>query len=201
MNKGWSFQIIVAPSGADYRSIQQGVNAANVGDTILIKSGIYNEMVSFPKSGSENNYITLLGEAGAIIDGSDDNGVGITISSINYIKVIGFEVRNFKGNRVPMGVSVTGSSSNIELRNNKVHHIENANGNAHGIAIYGTDITAISNIVVDGNEIRDCKLGQSEALVLNGNVTNFIVSNNIVHDNDNIGIDFIGFERQGPERL
>ncbi len=56
----------------------------------------------------------------------------------------------------------------------------------------------MSNILVDGNEIRNCLLGQSESLVLNGNVTNFIVSNNIVHDNDNIGIDFIGFEGTGP---
>jgi hypothetical protein len=35
-------------------------------------------------------------------------------------------------------------------------------------------------------------------MVLNGNVTNFAVSNNVVHDNDNIGIDFIGFEGNGP---
>jgi len=201
VNKGWSSQIIVAPSGANYTSIQQGVNAAHAGDTILVKAGIYNEMVSFPKSGSENNYIILLGEAGAIIDGSEDGIVGITISNRDYVKVIGMEVQNFKitGRGVPIGISVRGSGSYIELRNNKVHHIENANGNAHGIAIYGKEITPISNIIVDGNEIRNCKLGQSESLVLNGNVTDFIVSNNIVHDNDNIGIDFIGFERQGPK--
>ena len=36
-------------------------------------------------------------------------------------------------------------------------------------------------------------------MVLNGNVEFFTVSNNIVHDNDNIGIDFIGFEGENPD--
>lgn len=44
----------------------------------------------------------------------------------------------------------------------------------------------------------NCKLGQSEALVLNGNVDGFKVTNNTVHDNDNIGIDFIGYEGTAP---
>ena len=35
-------------------------------------------------------------------------------------------------------------------------------------------------------------------MVLNGNVEFFTVSNNIVHDNDNIGIDFIGYEGENP---
>ncbi len=142
-----------------------------------------------------------MGETGAIIDGTGKKGkVGITISSKNYIRVIGLEIQNFKGsgNSTPMGIYVTGSSSNLEILNNKVHNIDNDNGNAHGIAFYGRSSTPISNIVVEGNEIFNCKLGSSESLVLNGNVTNFIVSNNIIHDNDNIGIDFIGFEGTGP---
>jgi parallel beta-helix repeat protein len=192
-------KIIIAPSGSGYTSIQQGLNDANAGDTVLVKAGTYYESVSFVKSGSENGYIILLAEKGAVIDGSKNGLSGITIENLSYIKVIGFEIQNFKGTHVPIGISVKGSGSNIELRNNKVHHIENATGNAHGIAVYGTSEIPLTNIVVDGNEIRNCKLGQSESLVLNGNVTHFIVSNNIIHDNDNIGIDFIGFERRAPK--
>ena len=33
---------------------------------------------------------------------------------------------------------------------------------------------------------------------VDGNVTYFLISNNVVHDNDNIGIDAIGFEGVGP---
>ena len=190
--------IVVAPGGP-FASIQAGVNAANAGDTILVKAATYNEAVSFPRSGSlMAGYITLLGETGAVLDGTGRGQLGIYIASRNYIRVIGLEIQNFKGAGTPIGISVTGSSSNLEIRNNEVHNIENLNGNAHGIAFYGTSATAISNILVDGNEIRNCLLGQSESLVLNGNVTNFTVSNNLVHDNDNIGIDFIGFEGVGP---
>jgi len=194
-------KIIVAPSGGNYTSVQAGVNAANPDDTVLVKAGTYNEAVAFTNSGSAaNGYITLLGETGAIIDGTGKGQNGIYISGKNYIKVIGMEVQNFTGtgNTTPIGISIDGSSSYLEIRNNKVHNIENDNGNAHGIAFYGTSASPISNIIVDGNEIRNCLLGQSESMVLNGNVTNFTVSNNIVHDNDNIGIDFIGFEGTAP---
>ncbi|MBC7487169.1 MAG: hypothetical protein H7282_10505 [Cytophagaceae bacterium] len=197
--KSIALTIIVAPVGAAYATIQAGVNAANAGDTVLVRAGTYNEAVSFPRSGSlALSYITLLAEAGAILDGTGKGQLGVYINSKNYIRVIGLEVQNFKGTGTPIGISVRGSSSNVQILNNKVHNIENANDNAHGIAFYGTSAMPMTNILVDGNEVRNCLLGQSESLVLNGNVNGFIVSNNIVHDNDNIGIDFIGFEGIGP---
>jgi hypothetical protein len=197
-SNAFSSTLIVAKSGGSYNTIQAAVTAANAGDTVLVQAGTYNEAVSFGKSGNATGYITLKGEAGAIIDGTGKGELGIAVVNRNYIKVMGLEVQNFTGTGTPIGISIEGSSSNLELRNNKVHNIENANGNAHGIAFYGTSATPISAVIVDGNEIYNCKLGQSESMVLNGNVTNFTVSNNVVHDNDNIGIDFIGFEGNGP---
>ena len=47
--------------------------------------------------------------------------------------------------------------------------------------------------IVD-SELYDLSLGSSEALVLNGNVKDFLVEGNQVHDTNNIGIDVIGFE-------
>jgi hypothetical protein len=195
----YSAKLIVAKSGGAYASIQAGVTAAQAGDTVLVNAGTYNESVTFGKSGSQAaGYITLLAQPGAILDGTGRGEQGITIRNTNYIKVIGMEIRNFTGSGTPIGISIEGSSSFLEIRNNVVHHIENANGNAHGIAFYGTAATPISSSIVDGNEIRNCRLGQSESMVFNGNVTDFTVSGNSVHDNDNIGIDFIGFEGTGP---
>ena len=192
-------EIIVAPLGGDFATVAAGVGAAQAGDRVTVRAGIYNEAVTFGRSGSAAaGFITLQGDLGAILDGTGKSGAGITILNKNYIKVIGMTVRNFRSGNTPIGISVEGSSSSIELRNNLVHNIENPTGNAHGIAFYGTAATAMTGIVVDGNEIRNCRLGQSEALVLNGNVNGFSVARNIVHDNDNIGIDFIGFEGTGP---
>jgi len=192
-------EIIVAPLGGDFATVAAGVGAAQAGDRVTVRAGIYNEAVTFGRSGSAAaGFITLQGDLGAILDGTGKSGAGITILNKNYIRVIGMTVRNFRSGNTPIGISVEGSSSSIELRNNLVHNIENPTGNAHGIAFYGTAATPMTGIVVEGNEIRNCRLGQSEALVLNGNVNGFSVARNIVHDNDNIGIDFIGFEGTGP---
>lgn len=198
-NRLFAHTIIVDSFGENYTTVQAGVNAATPGDTVLVKPGIYNESVVFSKSGSSaGGYITLIGENGAILDGTGKGEVGISISDKNYIRVIGMEIQNFTGSNTPIGISVEGSSNHLEIRRNKVHNIDNDNGNAHGIAFYGTESTPISDVVVDSNEIYNCKLGSSESMVFNGNVTNFMVSNNLIHDNDNIGIDFIGFEGTAP---
>lgn len=191
--------ILVAKTGATFATIQAGVSSALPNDTIIVSAGTYNEAVAFSKSGSAiAGYITLLASPGAIIDGAGKNAPGILIASQNYIRVIGFEIQNFKGTNTPIGISVEGNSNHLEIIQNVIHHIESPKGNAHGIAVYGTEATPISNILINKNEIKNCQLGQSESLVLNGNVTDFIVSNNYIHHNDNIGIDFIGFEGNGP---
>jgi hypothetical protein len=52
--------------------------------------------------------------------------------------------------------------------------------------------------VIDHNEVANLKLGLSEAVSVNGNVDTFQVTNNKVHDNNNIGIVMIGFEGISP---
>ena len=191
----------------DHLTIQAAVNAATPGDTIEVSTGVYNERVSFPASGSAGNPIVLRAGAGQspVIDGTGISVGGLDglvyIEDQSYLQVIGFEIRNYFGSGssdFPAGIWVRGELRNIELRDNVVHDIENAgcgNCGAHGIAVYGTSGgSPISNVVIDGNTVRDCILGWSEAVVLNGNVENFTVSNNVVHDNNNIGIDMIGFE-------
>jgi hypothetical protein len=52
--------------------------------------------------------------------------------------------------------------------------------------------------VISGNEVYNLKTGSSESLNVDGNVAYFKITNNLVHDNDNIGIDAIGYEGVGP---
>ncbi len=196
---------------APWRHIQYALNRVGAGSTVKVLTGVYNEQVTFPRSGTRGKYITLQNYSGQspVIDGtglaiSGEMGL-VNLVDRQYIKLIGFEVRNLKAGGVPsafpQGISVRGNGAFIEIRNNKVHDIENSckRCGAHGIAVYGRDPNAsIHDLLIDGNEVYNGKFGWSESLVLNGNVEFFTVSNNIVHDNDNIGIDFIGFEGENP---
>ncbi|MGA1987182.1 MAG: right-handed parallel beta-helix repeat-containing protein, partial [Candidatus Sulfotelmatobacter sp.] len=101
----------------------------------------------------------------------------------------------------PAGIWVTGAGTGVQLLNNLVHNITTTsekNGNTFGIAVYGTSSTPITNLTISGNQVYDLKTGESESVNVDGNVTYFSITNNIVHDNDNIGIDAIGFEGVGP---
>ena len=201
-----------------WATIQKAANELVSGDTVFIRGGIYYEKVTLNVSGSENEgYINFLNYENEtpILDGTeivvpeDYNGMFLIVDQ-NYIKIEGFEIRNYRTSipdNIPVGINIRGASHHIQLRNNHIHNIEtNASvdnnlmgADAHGIAVYGTSSNPINNIIIDGNELHNLKLGSSEGLVLNGNVTVFTVSNNIIHDCDNIAIDFIGFEDTSPD--
>jgi len=125
-----------------------------------------------------------------------------------YIIIQGFELRNYitsNQNATPAGIYVEGASHDIQILNNTVHAIQNnyngAAADAFGIAFYGTGSSvssAITNVLVSGNNIYQLKTGSSETMTFNGNVSGIQVLNNTVHDTNNIGIDFIGFEGTCP---
>ena len=197
---------------APWRHIQYAMDRVGAGSTVYVLNGEYNEFVTFRNSGSAGGgYLTLQNYPGhaPVIDAtglpiSGEIGL-VNIVDRQYVRLIGFEVRNLKAGGVPsafpQGISVRGNGAFIEIRNNRVHDVENScrRCGAHGIAVYGRDPNAsIHDLIIDGNEVYNGKFGWSESLVLNGNVEKFTVSNNSVHDNDNIGIDFIGFEGENP---
>ena len=204
---------------APWRTIQHAADTARAGSTVNVEAGIYDELVSINVSGNASDgFITFKSDADAtaILDAghltpSGRQGV-LTIHNQSYVRIEGFEIRNFRTAEhrlAPLGISVMGSGSHIELLNNNVHHIEQTfegrdapgrGGNGFGIAVYGTDAKApITDLIIDGNEVHHLKTGSSESLVVNGNVTNFRITHNVVHDNNNIGIDVIGFERTAPD--
>ena len=212
----------VAPGGDDenpgsleepWATIQYAAESLLPGETVFIREGIYNELVSMDVSGSESGgYITFRNYPGEqpVLDGTglfDPYGVnGIYIEDKSYLIIQGFEIRNYKSSvrdNVPIGIQIEGASHHIQIENNYIHHIETnaqvdpslSGANAHGLAVYGSDENQpIQHLIIEGNELANLKLGSSEALVLNGNVEFFTVTNNLVHDTDNIGMDFIGFE-------
>jgi len=203
---------------APWRTIQHAADTARAGSTVHVRGGVYEELVSINASGNASDgFITFKSYPGetAVLDAGHFTPAGrqgiLTIHNQSYVRIVGLEIRNFhtaEHRLSPLGISVIGAGSHIELLKNNVHHIEQTfegrdapgrGGNGFGIAVYGTDAkTPITDLVIDGNEVHHLKTGSSESLVVNGNVTNFRITHNVVHDNNNIGIDVIGFERTAP---
>jgi Right handed beta helix region/Protein of unknown function (DUF1565) len=214
----------VATNGSDsnpgtlskpWRTIQHAANTVSAGDTVYVRGGVYNEFVTMKTSGSESaGFITFSSYPGelATLDGT---GLSIphgqwglfSIPSQSFIVINGFEIRNYKTDKlseVPLGIWIFGAGTNLQMVNNHIHNIETnaktnpkqCGSNAFGITVYGTKAPAsINALVISGDTLDHMKTGCSETLSVDGNVEKFVISNNLVHDNDNIGIDAIGFER------
>ncbi|HEY1708671.1 MAG TPA: right-handed parallel beta-helix repeat-containing protein [Rhizomicrobium sp.] len=214
----------VAPNGSDtaagslsapWKTIQHAATVAVAGDTVRVRQGVYNEHVAFRTSGNTaQGYITFENYPGetATVDGTGltipNQQFGLfTFANVSYVVAEGFEVRNYTTasiDEVPIGIFVTGAGSSVQLIDNKVHDITTTAAttpnacasNAFGITIYGTQTAAaIDGLAISGNEVSHLKTGCSETLSVDGNVTNFAIVDNSVHDDDNIAIGAIGFEK------
>lgn len=210
----------VGPSGNDtgggtlaapWKTLQKAANTAKAGDLVLVRKGAYSERVDVKGSGTAALPIVFRaypGETPVIDLSSVPVTSGFTaafaIRSKNYVVVDGFEICHYATNvsgTTIAGIMVTGTSTGVSLLNNKIHHIQQNNttlfdygANAHGIVVYGTSNTPLKGIVIQGNTLRDLRLGASEAVSLNGNVTHFTVIGNTIYNCNNIGIDAIGYE-------
>ena len=207
-----------------WRTIQKAANSVLAGDTVFIRgnAGVYSERVTISgRDGTAVSPITFQtypGDAMAVID---QTGVTppaslsalLSIQNSDFVFLRNIELRNYKTagtnaqqkTQIPAGIYIGGDSSGVQVRGCRVHDIwqscttlNDFGANAFGIVAYGASPTAIDGLVLDGNEVFNLRTGASESVVLNGNVTNFAVTNNSVHDCNNIGIDFIGFEGTNP---
>ncbi len=216
----------VSPTGSDsnpgtiaapWLTIQHAASTVAAGSTVYVAAGTYVESINVTVSGTASAPITFIGEAGAIVSGS-----GLTPSTsqtqglwnigsatpagidVSYVTIQGFTIENYttsNANACPAGIWISGASNGIQILNNTITNITTTSekdGNAFGISAYGTETSAINGLVISGNTVYGLKTGNSETVNVDGNVTNFTITNNIIHDNDNIGIDAIGGEGVGP---
>ncbi|WP_246369739.1 right-handed parallel beta-helix repeat-containing protein [Saccharibacillus deserti] len=205
-----------------WKTVQRAADAAmKTGGTVYLRGGVYRQRLKLagnPGAAGSAARLTVASYPSetAVLDGRslpvDGMDSLIELDSASRVTIRGLELRNYKTaarGSVPIGIRVHGAGESVSLLDNKVHDIGNTASpegggligrDAHGIAVYGTEAPdSISGLTVSGNEVYGLTLGSSEALVLNGNVEKFVVANNHIHDNDNIGIDAIGFEGTSPD--
>ena len=181
---------------APWLTITEAVKKLKPGDTLNMTPGVYYENVMMTTiSGTAETPIHIKGMGEAIING---NGGGTAFSIINCENII---IQGLTVTNANYGIDIrstpergTASLKNIIVKNNIVHGINGPKG-GHGISVYGENPAApITGLIIEENQVHNNKLYWSEALVVNGNIDGFIIRGNIVWNNDNIGIDIIGFE-------
>jgi hypothetical protein len=210
--------VVVAPSGHDratgtvrhpLATLAAAVRRLPHGGTVLLRGGRYGQRVTLGPTAHDLT-IRPYGHEHPILDGTDltapaGRSAMVAINGSRSVTVQGLDIRGYDTvslDAVPIGIYVHGAARGIHLRRNHVHSMGNYNGtlgsydlNAHGIAVYGDSAAqAIRGLVIDGNEVDHLALGASESVVVNGNVDGWRISHNDIHDNNNIGIDAIGYE-------
>jgi hypothetical protein len=198
---------VVATTGSDanpgslaspFATIQHALNVATKpGDVVQVRDGTYHESIAFPASGSRLGSIALTAFPGEhpILDGTGVVGQNmVTLKNVSFVKLSGFEIENLTGVNNGSAIRVTGYGSNIEIRNNVIHDIRGTN--AMGITVFGNSVAkSIAYVVIDNNEIYNAEPAPNEALALDGNITQFQVTGNRVHDVNGVGIDLVGGDR------
>ncbi|MFZ3167642.1 MAG: NosD domain-containing protein [Candidatus Methanoperedens sp.] len=158
--------------GADYMRIQDAIDNASAGDTILVYSGTYYENVNVSKK------LTLLGIGKPVVDA---RGIGSAVTlSMDGTTLDGFNVRNGSLNtKLVAGIFVI--SNNNMIKNNNVLN------NAYGIALWNSSYNKVEdNIANDNAKLREIVDGPppSAGVIVFG-------SHNIIRNN-NASNNFIG---------
>lgn len=175
-------------------TISDALAAAKPGMTISVHTGTYEPFeVNTKCSGTEKEPVTICAAEGEkpVIQGKKD--IGIHLINVDNIVLSGLEVTGGTHGIYYESTPDQGENAleNITIQNCIVHDI---NG-THGICVYAAnDKAPVKNITMENCEVFDCRCDSSESTVFNGNIDGFTIRNNKIHDNDNIGIDMIGFE-------
>lgn len=217
-------EVQIRPTGdarRDAQQIQDAITAAATRRervTIAVSPGIYKGNIVFPP-GAQNIHLKGLEVNGqrptfdmAGMGTGDGRRAVFTLKDNRGITIEGFDICNYRSQNVdnpPAGIIVSGSSKDINVRNNKIHHLGwDSSGRAdrtgsQPILVLGTgtgEDTAITNININNNFLNEINLGQHEGIAVNGNVNGFSVSINRLTNLTNIGIDVIGGEGTSRNR-
>ena len=178
---------------APYATVSAAAEAAP-GSVILIHAGDYGPVVLGTECSGSEEMPTIIRPAeneAAVIHAEDGNGISVVNAC--HISVEGLDIEGGTHGIVYESTREAGAQplTDISIRNCTVHGVRGV----HGICVYArNDLAPVRNLTIEGCEVYDCECGSSESVVLNGNVDGFLITGNRIHDNNNIGIDMIGFE-------
>ncbi len=168
--------------------------AAAPGSTIVVHEGDYGPILLGSEcSGTETAPTVIRPAESERVVIHAEGGTGIYLANVCHISIEGLETEGGTHGIEYESTREAGEQPlrDINIRDCVVHGVRGV----HGICVYArNDLAPVEDLTIEGCEVYDCECGSSESMVLNGNVDGFLIADNVVHDNDNIGIDMIGFE-------
>lgn len=191
------------------KTIQKALDKTTegAGATIYVAGGTYKERLIWRHSGaSAAEPITLTNYAGGtvIVDGvgatNDSQNAMILVESKSHIRINNIRVAN-NIKLWASGIYVIGSGTDVQVTSCRIYNIgwtpdstavPGPDNNANPITLVGSQPAAYTEVYFGSNQVYACNTGYSEAMTLSGNVSNFLIENNIVHHIRNIGIDMTG---------
>lgn len=193
---------VIEVSSQGISTIQEGVNAAQAGDTVLVyaSGGPYSETVTIQ---SQHSGITLLGNSDSrpVMDGMDELEAGISLDGAEGVIIRNIEIQNFN-----IGIRLNGASMNVIADNhmtgnttgiavfprvtppyanstNNIIAFNTSSGNVTGMSLFSLDPYETINNFVYRNRLND---NDSFGLVLDGSGTR----ENVIHNNVATGNEF-----------
>ncbi len=207
-----SSKIHVSPRGSDetgngseenpYATPGFAAGKVKPGTEVIVHEGTYDQfMIEEASSGTKDRPVVFRvaeGEKAVIqsVPGEEaiaGQSVGIYLIDVDNITLDGFEVTGGTHGIYYESLQKRGEKplENIVISNCTVHGVRGL----HGICVYArNDYAPVKNITMKGCHVYDCECFDSESTVFNGNIDGFLIEGNVIHDNNNIGIDMIGFE-------
>ena len=194
---------------APLRTIQAALDLAQPGATVMVQSGTYNELVTFPRSGTADAWITLQAQPGhaVTLDGAGltiaDYWEGVvTIADVSHVRVQGLRVAHSGYTGI-----IANRASFVEIRGNQTYDTylsgigvwrsDNVivDGNQVALAVNGGEqecitVSISSQVEVTNNEVSNDGAGTAggEGIDIKDGSSNVLVKGNHVHDLDELGI-------------
>ena len=175
-------QFLLVGGGSQYTTIQQAVDAAHAGDTILISAGTYTEQVVIdPTHGHGANGISIVGIGSVTVDappslvstgtspssGRDIDGI-FTVSNASNVSIEGVTVNGLQegtpvtgaNNPTLVGIAYLNASGTVDhVDVTGIRESEAGFGIQRGIGIYDSNAAPGNSITITNSTVEDFQKG------------------------------------------